>query len=103
VTRFGPLAGTTTASAVSPGKGADQFWLVSGPGDLPMAKQFVMDFKAGEDLVGLRSVAFADISFTQVGADTLLSVAGTAVGHFTNVSATALNNQANFAGLAALA
>jgi glycerophosphoryl diester phosphodiesterase len=48
-------------------------------------------------------VAFADISFTQVGADTLLSVAGTAVGHFTNVSATALNNQANFAGLAALA
>jgi hypothetical protein len=97
------ILGEAGTNYLNGGKGADQFWLVSGPGDLPMAKQFVMDFKAGEDLVGLRSVAFADISFTQVGADTLLSVAGTAVGHFTNVSATALNNQANFAGLAALA
>jgi hypothetical protein len=35
-----------------------------------------------------------------VGADTLLSVNGAAVGHFTNVSAAALNSQVNFAGLA---
>ena len=82
------------------GSGADQFWLVRAPGDRPAAKQFVMDFKAGEDLVGLRGVAFADLSFNQVGADTLLSVTGTAVGHFTNGSAASLNNQANFAGLA---
>ena len=82
------------------GAGSDQFWLISAPGDKPAAKQFVMDFKAGEDLVGLRGVAFADLSFSQVGADTLLSVAGTAVGHFTNMSASALNNQTNFAGLA---
>jgi 2',3'-cyclic-nucleotide 2'-phosphodiesterase (5'-nucleotidase family) len=82
------------------GAGSDQFWLISAPGDKPAAKQFVMDFKAGEDLVGLRGVAFADLSFNQVGTDTLLSVTGTAVGHFTNVSATSLNNQANFAGLA---
>jgi len=82
------------------GAGIDQFWLISAPGDKPGAKQFVMDFKAGEDLVGLRGVAFADLSFNQVGADTLLSVAGIAVGHFTNMSATSLNNQANFAGLA---
>jgi hypothetical protein len=97
------ILGEAGTNYLNGGKGADQFWLVSGPGDLPMAKQFVMDFKAGEDLVGLRGVAFSDLSFTQVGADTLLSVAGTAVGHFTNVSATSLNNQANFAGLAALA
>jgi alkaline phosphatase len=82
------------------GAGSDQFWLISAPGDKPGAKQFVMDFKAGEDLVGLRGVAFADLSFSQVGTDTLLSVTGTAVGHFTNVSAASLNNQANFAGLA---
>jgi Ca2+-binding RTX toxin-like protein len=82
------------------GAGSDQFWLISAPGDKPAAKQFVMDFKAGEDLVGLRGVAFADLSFTQVGTDTLLSVTGTAVGHFTNVSAASLNNQASFAGLA---
>lgn len=58
-----------------------------------------MDFKAGEDLVGLQGVAYNSLSFTQVGADTLLNVNGTAVGHFTNVSATALTNQFNFAGL----
>jgi len=72
---------------------------VSGPGDLPAAKQFVMDFKAGEDLVGLRGVAFTDLGFSQVGADTLLKVGEIEVGHFTNISATSLNNQANFAGL----
>jgi glycerophosphoryl diester phosphodiesterase len=55
-----------------------------------------MDFKAGADLVGMQGVAFADLSFTQVGADTLLKVAGFEVGHFTNVSAASLNNQANF-------
>jgi glycerophosphoryl diester phosphodiesterase len=55
-----------------------------------------MDFTAGEDKVGLRGLAFADLSFTQVGADTLLKVGGSEVGHFTNVTATALNNQANF-------
>ncbi len=78
------------------GAGSDQFWLVSGPGDKPAAKQFVMDFKAGEDLVGLRGLAFADVSFNQVGSDTLLSIAGTAMGHFSNVSAASLNSQANF-------
>jgi 2',3'-cyclic-nucleotide 2'-phosphodiesterase (5'-nucleotidase family)/sugar lactone lactonase YvrE len=90
------ILGEAGTNYLNGGADADQFWLVSGPGDLPMAKQYVMDFKAGEDLVGLRGVAFADISFTQVGADTLLSVAGAAVGHFTNVSAASLNNQANF-------
>jgi hypothetical protein len=35
-----------------------------------------------------------------VGADTLLSVAGTVIGQFTNVSAATLNNQVNFIGLA---
>ena len=91
---------TAGTNYLNGGAGVDQFWLVTGPGDLPAAKQFVMDFKPGEDLVGLQGVAFADLSFTQVGADTLLRVEGTAVGHFTNVSATALNNIANFAGLA---
>ncbi|MEA5415713.1 esterase-like activity of phytase family protein [Synechococcus sp. BA-132 BA5] len=78
------------------GAGSDQFWLVSGPGDLLAAKQFVMDFKAGEDLVGLRGASFSDLGFTQMGADTLLNVSGTSIGHFTGVSADALNNQANF-------
>jgi glycerophosphoryl diester phosphodiesterase len=93
------ILGDAGTNHLNGGKGADQFWLVSGPGDMPMAKQFVMDFTAGEDKVGLRGVAFADISFSQVGADTLLKVAGVEVGHFTNIGVSALNNQANFAGL----
>jgi 2',3'-cyclic-nucleotide 2'-phosphodiesterase (5'-nucleotidase family)/sugar lactone lactonase YvrE len=81
------------------GAGADQFWLVSEIGDHPASKQFVMDFQLGADKVGLAGVAFSSLIFSQVGADTLLKVAGVEVGHFTNISAASLNNQANFAGL----
>ena len=91
---------TAGTNYLNGGAGSDQFWLIMS-GDKPAAKQFVMDFKAGEDKIGLQGIAFSAISFTQVGADTLLSVAGTAVGHFTNVSAASLNNQGNFAGLLA--
>jgi len=78
------------------GAGSDQFWLISAPGDMPAAKQFVMDFTAGEDKVGLRGLAFSALSFTQVGGDTLLKVNGTEVGHFMNVGSSVLNNQTNF-------
>ena len=78
------------------GAGSDQFWLISAPGDTPAAKQFVMDFTAGEDKVGLRGLAFSALSFTQVGGDTLLKVNGTEVGHFMNVGSSVLNNQINF-------
>jgi len=54
----------------------------------------------GDDKVGLQGVAFSNLSFTQVGADTLLKVAGSEVGHFANLSTSSLNNQANFIGLA---
>jgi hypothetical protein len=81
------------------GAGADEFWLVSGPGESPAAKQFVMDFKVGEDKVGLQGVSFSSLGFSQVGGDTLLKVGGIDVGHFVSVSAASLNNLANFAGL----
>ena len=81
------------------GAGYDQFWLISETGDKPAVKQFVMDFTAGEDKVGLRGVAFNTLSFTQVGGDTLLKVGEFEVGHFANVSANSLNNLSNFAGL----
>ena len=81
------------------GAGSDQFWLISETGDKPAVKQFVMDFTAGEDKVGLQGVAFNTLSFTQVGGDTLLKVGEFEVGHFANVSANSLNNLSNFAGL----
>ena len=82
------------------GAGSDQFWLVSDIGDRPAAKQFVMDFQLGSDKVGLHGVAFSTLSFSQVGADALLKVAGDEVGHFTNLSVASLNSLTNFAGLA---
>ncbi len=78
------------------GAGSDQFWLISAPGDKPASKQFVMDFTAGEDKVGLQGVSFSALSFTQEGGDTLLKVNGTDMGHFANVSSSILHNQTNF-------
>jgi glycerophosphoryl diester phosphodiesterase len=86
----------TGTNYLNGGAGNDQFWLINGPGDRPAAKQFVMDFKVGEDKVGLQDVMFSSLSFTQVGGDTLLKVAGVEVGHFASVSVNLLSNQANF-------
>jgi alkaline phosphatase len=94
------VLGSAGTNHLNGGAGADQFWLLSEPGDAPSAKQFVMDFKAGEDKVGLRGVAYSSLSFQQMGADTLMSVAGVAVGHFANLNVSTLNNETNFAGLA---
>ena len=96
--KFYVLGGAGT-NHLNGGAGADQFWLVSEIGDRPAAKQYVMDFQVGADKVGLQGVAFSSLSFTTVGGDTLLKVAGVEVGHFTNLSAASLNSQANFAGL----
>jgi Ca2+-binding RTX toxin-like protein len=98
--KFYVLGGAGT-NHLNGGAGADQFWLVSDIGDRPAAKQYVMDFQVGADKVGLQGVAFSSLSFTTVGSDTLLKVAGVEVGHFTNLSAASLNNQGNFAGLLA--
>ena len=97
--KFYVLGGAGT-NHLNGGAGADQFWLVSEIGDRPAAKQYVMDFQLGADKVGLQGVAFSTLSFSQVGGDTLLKVAGVEVGHFTNISAASLNNQSHFAGLA---
>ena len=80
------------------GSCTEQLWLISGLGYLPAAKQFVIDFKPGEDKVGLQGVGFSGLSFILVGSDTPLKVAGVEVGHFTGISAASLNSQANFAG-----
>ena len=93
--KFCVLQGAGT-NYLNGGAGHDMFWLANGTGELPAAKQFVMDFKVGEDKVGLVGYTFSSLSFTQVGSDTLLKVAGVEVGHFTNLSATSLNSQTNF-------
>jgi len=87
---------TAGTNYLNGGAGVDQFWLVSEPGERPAAKQVVMDFSPGEDKVGLRGLSFSALSFSQVGADTVLSSSGAAIGHFNNLSASTLNNQAHF-------
>lgn len=82
------------------GDGADQFWLISADGDRPAAKQYIMDWTVGEDVIGLAGVSFSDLSFQQVGSDTLLSAGNDPLGHFKNTNAATLNNIDNFAGLA---
>lgn len=81
------------------GNGADQFWLISGPGDLPASQQIVMDFKPGEDLIGLRGAMYSSLGFRQSGSDSELSVGGVVIGQFSNTSVAALSNRANFTGL----
>jgi 2',3'-cyclic-nucleotide 2'-phosphodiesterase (5'-nucleotidase family) len=93
--KFYVLEGAGT-NHLNGGAGADQFWLVKDIGDLPTAKQFVMDFQLGADKVGLAGMAFSALSFSQVGGDTLLKIGTTELGHFTNVSASSLSNQINF-------
>ena len=84
------------------GSGADQFWLVRAPGDRPAAKQFIIWYIAGEDVIGLQGVAFADISFQQVGSDTSMSVGTDPLAHFKNTSVASLNDISNFAGLTSI-
>ena len=91
------VGGEAGTNYLNGGSGSDQFWLASGSKDLSTNKQFVMDFTPGEDKIGLRGYSFADLSFTQAGSDTLLTVAGKDAGHFVNISAASLNSQANFA------
>ncbi len=90
------ILGEAGTNYLNGGAGADHFWLIGEPGDMPAVKQYVMDFSAGEDMVCLRGLTFSALSFSQVGADTLLTVSGTAIGHFSNTSVVTLNNQANF-------
>ena len=86
---------TAGSNYLNGGAGRDQFWLMPANDKLP-GKQFVMDFTAGEDTVGLRGSSFAALSFTDVAGATLLKVNGVEVGQFMNVGSSILNNQANF-------
>ena len=61
-----------------------------------------MDFTPGEDVIGLEGVAFAAISFQQLGGDTLMSVDNDLIAHFKNTSVTSLNDISNFAGLTSI-
>ena len=94
VFRVGDVTGSNYFNG---GAGQDQFWLISGNGDAPAHKQYIMDFTPDEDVIGLQGASFANIAFEQSGTDVLLSVGSSTVGHLRNTTVTAVNNEANFA------
>jgi len=94
VFRIGDVTGSNYLNG---GAGQDHFWLISGSGDAPAHKQFIMDFTVGEDVIGLQGASFANLTFQQSGADVLLSVGSSTIGHLSNTTVTAVNNEANFA------
>jgi len=90
------ILGGAGTNHLNGGAGSDIFRIVSELGDLPAAKQVVMDFTVGEDKIGLRGVQFADLSFSQSGTDAVLTYGNNTIGQFSNMTAAALNNQTNF-------
>ena len=86
---------TAGTNYLNGGAGRDQFWLMPAKDKLP-AKQFVMDFTAGDDKVVLRGSTFAALSFTDVAGATLLKVDGVEVAQFMNVGSSLLNSLTNF-------
>jgi hypothetical protein len=58
-----------------------------------------MDFRAGDDSIGLKGVKFSLLGFNQVGRDTVLSLDGKEIGLFSNTLAATLANTNNFLGL----
>lgn len=79
---------------VSGGSGADIFWVA--PGFLPTAPIIIQDFEDGVDRIGLNIEGldpFSDLALAQQGADVLLSVRGTAIALFQNLTTTQLTSE----------
>lgn len=77
-------------SLLTGGVGVDQFWIANT--QLPTAPNTVADFEAGVDVVGFGKLglSFADLTLTQVDANTQISVEGKVVATFSNIQTTAL-------------
>lgn len=80
------------------GAGADQFWIVNG--ELPVTLNTITDYRIGEDVLGIAgggANTLADLTFTQEGADTLISIQSVAVARLLGIEASALSARGIFA------
>ena len=76
------------------GAGADQFWIVFG--ELTKATNTVLDFQIGTDVIGISGAAklgitTANLTLTQVGADTAVIFGGQTLATLTGIQASALS------------
>ncbi|MDM3862245.1 MAG: calcium-binding protein [Aphanizomenon gracile PMC644.10] len=79
---------------LSGGAGADQFWIVNA--ELPKAANTVLDFQVGSDVIGIKGAASlgittANLTLTQVGADTAIIFSGQTLATLTGIQASALS------------
>ncbi|MBE9249258.1 calcium-binding protein [Dolichospermum sp. LEGE 00240] len=79
---------------LSGGAGADQFWIVFG--ELTKATNTILDFQVGSDVIGIKGAASlgittANLTLTQVGADTAVIFGGQTLATLTGIQASALS------------
>jgi hypothetical protein len=79
---------------LSGGAGADQFWIVFG--ELTKATNTVLDFQIGTDVIGISGAASlgittANLTLTQVGADTAVMFGGQTLATLTGIQSSALS------------
>jgi|694.fasta_scaffold31843_3 hypothetical protein len=79
---------------LSGGAGADQFWIVFG--ELTKATNTILDFQIGTDVIGISGAASlgittANLTLTQVGADTAVIFGGQTLATLTGIQAIALS------------
>ena len=78
------------------GPGKNQFRLVSSLWDIPSQAQWIMDFKPGQDTVGLVGLSYENLSFKSSAKGAELYVYGKKVGVFRNISLAILKRKNNF-------
>ena len=88
-----PLS-NTGGNLLSGGVGADQFWIVNA--ELPKAANTVLDFQVGSDVIGISGakslgITTANLTLTQVGADTAVIFGGQTLATLTGIQAIALS------------
>jgi glycerophosphoryl diester phosphodiesterase len=75
------FAGEDGGNKLTGGAGIDQFWIASG--NLPTAKNIILDFTPGIDVIGIGGISsatqFSNLTLTQDGNDTLVKIGTTEV------------------------
>jgi alkaline phosphatase len=88
------FVGLSGGNLLSGGAGADQFWIVNA--ELPKAANTILDFQIGTDVIGISGakslgITTANLTLTQVGADTAVIFGGQTLATLTGIQASALS------------